>query len=190
MGARFDPPSIDSSGHGSSQHPLLSLVEQLHGYPVTVDTNKNPFQSQPEDLNEHMWYLVPSDQTRDSDACSWKPKGEPLRMPFRDSPIVCWEINQAFLDGNNRETDWMMLQYNITTTNGTFSVCRIRKHLKNAQVGGPVPGENHLHVPADVHPFPIIADWNLSKSDLFSRGDFLELLDLDIPQSFPSSNPE
>ncbi|KAI4388417.1 hypothetical protein MLD38_000744 [Melastoma candidum] len=140
----------------------------------------NPFLSRPEDLNEHTWYLVRADQIRDSDVGSWRQAGEPRQMPFPDWATVCWKIIRVFHNRDNEETEWMMLQYEITTPNGTVSLCRIGKGPMNhdAQVGGVL------------YPFQAAADAaaeNLPESEMFLGGDYMELLDLDVPL-LPRSN--
>ncbi|KAI4321567.1 hypothetical protein MLD38_034932 [Melastoma candidum] len=156
--------------------PLISSLEEM----IPVDASNNPFLNRPEDLIEHTWYLVLSDQIRGSDVGSWRQVGEPRRMLLPDSLTVCWKTVRAFHDGDVVETEWMMLQYEITTPNGTVSICRIGKGPMNhdAQVGGGGGGG----------PYPFLAaaaaaasSGNLPESVTFLVGDYLELLDLDAP---------
>ncbi|KAI4388418.1 hypothetical protein MLD38_000745 [Melastoma candidum] len=141
----------------------------------------NPFLNRPEDLNEHTWYLVRADQIGDLDVGSWRQVGQPRQMPFLDWAIVCRKIIRVFHNRGNEETEWMMLQYEIPTPNGTVSLCRIGKGPMNhdAQVGGVL------------YPFQAAAAdaaaENLPESEMFLGGDYMELLDLDVPLS-PRSN--
>ncbi|KAI4321561.1 hypothetical protein MLD38_034927 [Melastoma candidum] len=171
-----DVPSFTtSSGQVSDDYALLSLAEAIRGYPATVDSDKNPLLCPLADLNERTWYPILLDQMGDPDEGSWRQKGVPRWVPLPDLPIIaCWVISRAFHDRNGRETEWMMLQYDIT---------------RASEVGGPAPpgsfdndgdGTNHYH------PFSG-AVGNLVKSDIFYRGDYMELLDLDSPLLPPAN---
>ncbi|KAI4321565.1 hypothetical protein MLD38_034931 [Melastoma candidum] len=188
-----DVPSFTpSSGQVSDDYPLLSLSEAIRGYPATIDSDKNPLVCPLADLNECTWDTILPDQMGDPDEGSWRQKGVPRWVPLPDLPIIaCWEISRAFHDRNGPETEWLMLQYDITRASGTFSICRIWKDPTNdnaREVGSPAPpgsfdndgdGTNHYPFPGAIR--------NPFESDIFYRGDYMELLDLDTPLLPPAN---
>ncbi|KAI4388415.1 hypothetical protein MLD38_000742 [Melastoma candidum] len=169
--------SIISCSWAGVPSTVTAMGRTFSRCPVTFDADTSPFQRRPEDLSKHIWYLLRSEHNRDKEEeGSWKPIGEPRNVTFMGLPLICKETISVFREGDDQETDWVMLQYKITTDKETVSICRTKKGPTNHVDPDPFPLEDIQH---RAHNCPFLAAGIQYASSIFAGGDFLELLDLD-----------
>lgn len=136
--------------------------------PANVDSELNPYQYRPQDLPSDLWYFC-STVKKESDIGFWQETGEPCEI-FSNSAISGFRTTLRFYEGNTphgRKTDWVMQEYRITEKYKTNvnddhrALCRV-----------------------------FLAAENLSETECFLTGDYLELNDLidDSGRSSMSTN--
>ncbi|KAI4389573.1 hypothetical protein MLD38_001787 [Melastoma candidum] len=173
MGTPADIPLNGGVGPRGDQGSFLSLIMKLCGCPVSSGSGDCLFLKRPEDLTQNAWHIILHDQIGDSEATApWMLKGE-ARQILVDLPILCWHITREFHETDGQKTDWVMLEYKITTASESFSLCRIWQDPAS-QVGS--------FIPLDANQPQLVngcRSEDPSESDPFASGDYLELRDLD-----------
>ncbi|ONI32747.1 hypothetical protein PRUPE_1G383200 [Prunus persica] len=158
----------------------ISLGKIISGSPLpgNVIEDANPYQLVPSNLPDGFWYFIHSNENKPTNFGYWRTKGEACRI-FSNSSITGWRATLEFYQGqapNESKTDWVMQEYWLTQKK--LSEDSKAKVSKDNERGTLIVTER---VPDhDVQIMPEI--------DYVSRGDYLELLDLDTPASFSFSS--
>ncbi|XP_048131238.1 NAC domain-containing protein 101-like isoform X2 [Rhodamnia argentea] len=175
--------------------------------PANVITDVNPFNCLPETLLENIWYFMNSMENKGVEGGLWDPSGEP-REVFGDASINGWQETYQFYEGQGsdvKKTDWLMLEYYMTpkasseaaSAKDAKSLCKVFRG-SSSPLSGSEMLQNQMQVDTtslDImrrtssfilpsHPVE-----NLPELDEFDPRDYIELLDLGIPQS-PSSSSD
>ncbi|CAI9757939.1 unnamed protein product [Fraxinus pennsylvanica] len=130
-------PSPLSEIGSSDEQIILSLDEYLCGSPLpnNVIADLNPYQYNPSNLPVGIWYLIHSNERKETAFGFWKAKGETHEI-YLNSELSGWRTTLEFFEGeapNGRKTCWLMQEYRITQKGlchktepkDTKSLCRI-----------------------------------------------------------------
>ncbi|KAI3439649.1 NAC domain-containing protein [Psidium guajava] len=204
------PPLADMNECHTHEELFVFMFYMNEGYfvPANVITDVNPFNCLPETLPaENMWYFMNSMENKGVEGGFWDPSGEP-REVFGDASINGWEATYEFYEGQGldvKKTDWLMLEYYMTpkvsseaaSTKDAKSLCKVIRGS-----GLPLSDSEMLQnqMQVDTTSFNIMRRTssfilpshpveNLPELDEFDPRDYIELLDLGIPQS-PSSGSD
>ncbi|KAH7567308.1 hypothetical protein ACOSP7_010875 [Xanthoceras sorbifolium] len=212
-------PPPDISFACTHEELCFSLEKMMNGFPLpsNVINDVNPYIYMPSNLPDGVWYFVRSKENTDAQHGYWKAKGEACEV-FSNSVIIGWRTTLEFHEGqvpHEQKTDWVMQEFRIThkrlcestKSEDSSSLCRV--FLSSEQT--PNSEEQQNMSTADTRQNsaskPQVKDDDektelavsekpannhvayLPDSDIISRGDYLELLDLVEPAS-PSSSSE
>ncbi|KAK6935538.1 NAC domain, partial [Dillenia turbinata] len=111
-------PSADISELWTEAELILSLESYKSGAPTpqTVMTNVNPYNYEPVNLPNGIWYLTHSVVDKNAEMGFWKVRGDACRI-FTNSSILGWRTTLDFYMGQvprEHKTGWMMREYSIT----------------------------------------------------------------------------
>ncbi|KAL2498350.1 NAC domain-containing protein [Abeliophyllum distichum] len=111
-------PSPLSEIGSSDERIILSLNEYIRGSPLPSDViaDLNPCQYSPSNLPDKIWYLIRSDENKETDFGFWKDKGETHEI-YLNSELSGWRTTLEFFEGqapNGTQTGWLMQEYRIT----------------------------------------------------------------------------
>ncbi|XP_012071783.1 NAC domain-containing protein 2 isoform X2 [Jatropha curcas] len=210
---------------------FISLEKMADGYPPpgNVITDVNPYNYEPSNLPDGIWYFIPSKENGPIELGFWRVKGEACKL-FSSSAITGWRTTLEFFEGqvpHEQKTDWIMQDYWITRK-GPDENSKVKEGSSLCKVfHGGEQGLDHnnrqkmasLHVPHDSTqsivlktlndtskpvankdgetgnlavtgepPSALVEMENPAEIDYFSRGDYLELRDLDTPASRSSTS--
>ncbi|KAK4771025.1 hypothetical protein SAY87_031557 [Trapa incisa] len=174
---------------------LFKLQQGLSPLPSNVTTHTNPYCNRPENLSEGSKII---------EGGVWKSKGDPCPV-FIDNAINGWRTTFEFFEEKTprywQKTGWMMQEFKITPCELGQSIHDINVHgsvlCRVFQSGGNLTDQDEnyqceqgiLECPPTA-PVPTDpAAKELWKNDFISRGDYLEVGDLETPGS-PSSISE
>ncbi|XP_073125463.1 uncharacterized protein [Henckelia pumila] len=179
-----------------------------------------PYLYRPANLPEGIWYLVQSNEKKESVFGSWKLKGQACEI-YSNSVINGWRSTLEYYEGESshaQRTDWVMQEYSITqkellsdknNPREFTSLCRVfhcngSNHINEAYTKDckNTIESKDITSRASVIPKTDNTSEQDSKSEskansspqeiddfnCFLRGDFLELNDLDGPESHSSSS--
>lgn len=205
--------SLDIGTYWTDEDLIMSLDRIQHGSPLpsNVVADVNPFEYKPSNLPGDVWFFVCPDIQKETEIGFWKSNGDRCQI-YSDSKLTGWRTTLEFYEGQSNDehkTEWVMQKYWITQK-GTNSLqasgslyrvfscdgeCRKQKRQRH---GSPFLEErniceqcgptktNQVSVGHDEES-PDFADIQ-DDIDCFSRGDYLELLDLENPRSSSSSS--
>ncbi|XP_057765995.1 NAC domain-containing protein 41-like isoform X1 [Salvia miltiorrhiza] len=227
------PPPCEIGFYWSDEQIISLLADYSPGsyLPDNVLEDSSPFLYPPYNLPEGMWYLVHSNEEKESAHGFWKAKGEACEV-YSNNVINGWRTTLEYFEGlppDGKLTNWLMQEYMITPKElsdkcrpkATRLLCRVFlcsdqisrskmnpqncKNVIESKNINPVKSINsdtnitthqdteresqakrECEVVSDTKPNSPPQD--LSELECFSRGDFLELNDLEDPESHSSSS--
>ncbi|KAG9137089.1 hypothetical protein Leryth_011919 [Lithospermum erythrorhizon] len=111
-------PPVAIGSYWTDEHIVMYLDEIMKGslLPEDVIADMNPYQFSPSNLPEGIWYLLHSDEKKETELGSWKEKGEACRI-YENSKITGWRTTREFFQGPPlalKKTDWVIQEYKIT----------------------------------------------------------------------------
>ncbi|KAK6939506.1 NAC domain [Dillenia turbinata] len=111
-------PSADISELWTEAELILSLESYKRGAPTpqNVMTDVNPYNYEPVNLPNGIWYLTHSVVDKNAEMGFWKVRGDACRI-FTNSSIIGWRTTLDFYMGQvprEHKTDWVMQEYSIT----------------------------------------------------------------------------
>ncbi|CAI0435402.1 unnamed protein product [Linum tenue] len=193
-----------------------SLHKMMKGSPLPSNVVDDicPYIYTPSNLPADVWYLIEKsmENNKNTETGFWKVKGEALKL-FTNAAFTGWRSTLEYYEGQDPsvlKTDWLMQQYWVTETDlndsgkqakESSSLCRVfidrdRLNHKREEVdaqklmiaafstdssGSTSKAEGDRAAVADK-----LADDLEADADCYARGDYLEMLDLDIPLSSSS----
>ncbi|XP_073021629.1 uncharacterized protein [Primulina eburnea] len=218
------PPAQPSSSpaeiglYWSDEQIFSFLDEYTHGarLPENVLAGSSPYLYRPSNLPEGIWYLVHSNEKKESVFGFWMPKGQACKI-YSNSVINGWRSTLEYYEGKAHDaaqtTDWVMQEYSITqkelsgeknNPKELTSLCRVflcngSSHINGAHTKG---GSEDISLRASVIPKTNNTSDQDSKSEskknsspreiadfkCFMTGDYLEVDDLEDPESHSSSS--
>ncbi|KAL8466607.1 hypothetical protein ACS0TY_035600 [Phlomoides rotata] len=210
-------PSVQPPHLEINDEQIISLLaEYTPGslLPDNVLEDLNPYQLPLSNLPEGIWYLVDSNEKKESAHGFWKARGEAC-MVYSDDTISGWRTTLEYFEGtapDGQITDWLMEEYGITKMKFSAKdmpkesrlLCRVflcceqktksemvSRNCKNDVASGHDSGTVSKAEEYEVGEVPAIASsppQDLWESECIARGDFLELDDLEDPLSHSSSS--
>ncbi|CAL1410992.1 unnamed protein product [Linum trigynum] len=194
-----------------------SLHKMMKGSPLPSNVVDDicPYIYNPSNLPANVWYLIEKsmENNKETETGFWKMKGEALKL-FTDAAVIGWRSTLEYYEGRNPsvlKTDWLMQQYWVTETNldesskqakESSNLCRVfieRDHLNHQReevdpvqllVAASSTGSSGSTSKAEGDRAAVadeLADALEADDDCYARGDYLEMLDLDIPLFSSSS---
>ncbi|CAI0425483.1 unnamed protein product [Linum tenue] len=194
-----------------------SLHKMMKGSPLPSNVVDDicPYIYTPSNLPADIWYLIEKsmDKDKETETGLWKVKGEALKL-FTNAAITGWRSTLEYYEGQSPsvlKTDWLMQQYWVTETNldgsskqakESSSLCRVfieQEHISHKReeldaqrllVAASSTNSSGSTSKAEVDRAAVadqLADDLETDADCYARGDYLEMLDLDIPLFSSSS---
>lgn len=127
--------------------------------PRNVVTDINPYLQEPANLSEVIWYVVHSEDPKQTELGSWKAKGDPCQL-WSESSVVGWRTTLEFYEGRSPDenrTDWVMQEYSIShkgsdKEKACTSLCRVflsdseveTQNMDQHQANDDAGGQNNL----------------------------------------------
>ncbi|GFQ04887.1 NAC domain-containing protein 78, partial [Phtheirospermum japonicum] len=165
----------------------------LSRLPNNVLADSSPYLYPPSNLPEGIWYLVPSNEKKESVYGFWKANGAASKI-CSNSTIIGWRTTLQYFEGQapdeQKRTDWLMQEYWITKK----ELCDKDKPKESRLLCRVFCSDNSLK--SDKHSSNYetaseakrIINSVTSELDCFLRGDYLELNDLEDRESHSSSS--
>ncbi|KZV20205.1 hypothetical protein F511_01062 [Dorcoceras hygrometricum] len=220
--ARPHSSPADIGFYWSDEEIFLFLDEYTQGVclPNNVLAGSSPYLYRPSNLPEGIWYLVNSNEKKESVFGFWKPKAQACKI-YSNSVMNGWLSTLEYYEGEApqaRRTDWVMQEYSITqkelfsgkhNPKELTSLCRVflcngsnhinathTKDCKNIIGSTDISSRASLIPKTDNNPEQVSKNEYKANSiaqetadfDCFLRGDYLELNDLEDPESHSSSS--
>lgn len=112
------PPPCEIGVYWSDQQifSLLEYYSRGSHLPDNVLEDSSPFMYPPSNLPEGMWYLVRSNEERESGHGFWRAKGEACKV-YSNNVIYGWRRTLEYFEGlapDGQPTGWRMQEYTIT----------------------------------------------------------------------------
>lgn len=113
------PLVLDPIGLDVSDEQVISFLDGFKTgalLPKNVLDDINPFQFQPSNLPDGVWYIMHSNVNKENDFGFWEVKEEASEV-FRNSSIIGWRRTLEFVefvDYPEKRTDWVMQEYRMT----------------------------------------------------------------------------
>ncbi|XP_048331956.2 NAC domain-containing protein 83 [Ziziphus jujuba] len=208
-------PSADISLYCTDKELFMSLEKMMAGSPLPDNVLPlNPYDIKPDNLPVDIWFFNQPNENKDTRSSGrWKTKGEACEL-FSNSSFIGWRSTLEFYEGqapHEHKTDWVMQEYWITlrlsedvSAMGPCSLCRVflvqnadtashstESVVQNAEnyVGQSSSSRQQVNKTGNLSVRERIPVENAPEIDYVSRGDYMELLDLDTPVS-PSSSSD
>ncbi|KAI3460297.1 hypothetical protein Pfo_016960 [Paulownia fortunei] len=230
------PPPAEIDLYWSDEQIISMLDEYTPGshLPNNVLADSSPYQYPPSNLPEGIWYLVHSNEKKESVYGFWKAKGEACNF-YSNSMIIGWRTTLEYFEGqapHGQRTEWLMQEYGLTQKElcdkdkpkESRFLCRVflcsghssksGMHPQNCEtiiepkkitsVASINPNNNITSgqnsgseskrefkgeaLPVETDNKPNSSPQLFSELECFLRGDYLELNDLEDPESHSSSS--